>query len=665
MLCMKIDRRAFIAASGALLLTSHLGTQGEEAGPPTAPPSHLFERTFLPLASSLLSREMWHPFPTILDRDGWNKVSPEVRNALIDLAEESLQGDWPQITATMELSFERTGDRAKTEAAYFQRRTRLSTLVLGECVTAQGKYLDQIANGLWLICEESSWASLAHLAVQKAGIGLPDVMDPIIDLFAAETGATLSWIHYLLQASLDKISPLLAPRIQIEVNRRILDVFDRRDHPNWEGLNGRPHHLNNWNPWINSNLITSILLMEVDPARRARLALKSCRSLDAYLEDVSPDGGCEEGPGYWARSAASLLDCGTTLISAHTGKGDACLKNTYMKAAGQFIANTHIAGNYYVDYGDAHPTENPAPELLYRFGKATDDDVLMQFGSYTAHERGIFAGAENARRSLASSGALGSLSREIAAVFASEEIRNQPQRDALVRDSWYPALGLMTARQKEGASAGFYLALQAAGNGRSHAHNDSGSFIVFHNGHPVFIDAGVGQYTKQTFSSDRYKIWTMQSAYHNLPTVNGVMQHEGRQYRAKVLEYQSTDSTTRIRVDLAPAYPPEAGIQIWKCTMTLDRIANRILIQEEFHLQHAVPVMLSFLSMAQPTATTNSLRVGDSVLSFDGINLSAKIEPLPLDVAMQHSFPLGVWRTVLTTKTAVSDGNWKMEIRSA
>jgi hypothetical protein len=340
----------------------------------------------------------------------------------------------------MELSFERAGDRANTEASYFRRRTRLTNLVLGECVTAKGKYLDQIANGVWLICEESSFTSLAHLAVQKAGIGLPDVTEPVIDLFAAETAATLSWIHYLLGTYLDKISPLLAPRIQIEVTRRILDVFDRRDHSNWEGLNGRPHHLNNWNPWINSNLLTSILLMEVDPVSRARLVLKSCRSLDAYLEDVSPDGGCEEGPGYWARSAASLLDCGTTLISAHGGKGEACLKNTYMKAAGQFIATNNISGNYYVDYGDAHPTENPAPELLYRFGKATDNDVLLQFGAYTAHERGIFAGNENARKSIASSGALGSLSREIAAAFVAEEIRDRHGRDALLRDSWYHAL---------------------------------------------------------------------------------------------------------------------------------------------------------------------------------------------------------------------------------
>ena len=39
--------------------------------------------------------------------------------------------------------------------------------------------------------------------------------------------------------------------------------------------------------------------------------------------------------------------------------------------------------------------------------------------------------------------------------------------------------------------------------------------------------AGVGTYTRQTFSSERYTIWTMQSNYHNLPMINGVPQKYG------------------------------------------------------------------------------------------------------------------------------------------
>ena len=104
-----------------------------------------------------------------------------------------------------------------------------------------------------------------------------------------------------------------------------------------------------------------------------------------------------------------------------------------------------------------------------------------------------------------------------------------------------------------------YVAAQAASNGRSHAHNDSGSFILFHNGNPIFIDVGPEAYTAKTFSKDRYSLWTMQSAFHNLPTIGDVMQHDGTTYRAGDLDYSSDDARATFRANLAPAYPPEAA----------------------------------------------------------------------------------------------------------
>jgi len=44
--------------------------------------------------------------------------------------------------------------------------------VIGELLS--GKYMDQIANGLWLILEESTWVFPAHIGAQHEGKGLPD-----------------------------------------------------------------------------------------------------------------------------------------------------------------------------------------------------------------------------------------------------------------------------------------------------------------------------------------------------------------------------------------------------------------------------------------------------------------------------------------------------------
>ena len=86
-------------------------------------------------------------------------------------------------------------------------------------------------------------------------------------------------------------------------------------------------------------------------------------------------------------------------------------------------------------------------------------------------------------------------------------------------DVYYKSVGLFVARDDT-----LCLAVKAGDNADSHNHNDTGSFTVYKNGLPLIIDVGVESYTQKTFSPRRYEIWTMQSAYHNLPTINDIMQ---------------------------------------------------------------------------------------------------------------------------------------------
>jgi hypothetical protein len=59
--------------------------------------------------------------------------------------------------------------------------------------------------------------------------------------------------------------------------------------------------------------------------------------------------------------------------------------------------------------------------------------------------------------------------------------------------------------------------------------------VLYRGADPIFIDPGVEQYARCSFSGDRYKLWYMRSEYHNLPTVLGLDQKPGSQYRAKML----------------------------------------------------------------------------------------------------------------------------------
>ena len=676
----KLDRRAFLSSSMAgaglaafsrpLSLLAQMGAVSSGMGKPS------LAGTFSPLAGSLVPADRWSFYPTIGGRQFWTDLPADVQHNLSARALTANTGDWPQLTATLELEFKRNGNRSRFEALHFGRRTRLIDLVFGECVENSGRYLDEIANGIWLVCEESFWGAQAHLGAQKAGVGLGDTAEPIIDLFAAETSATLALIVHLLGDRLDSVSPLLIPRIVREAERRVLSPFLDRNDFSWMGLTGKPHHLNNWNSWINANVLTTTLFLESDPARRAATVLKVCRSVDEYLADYSPDGACEEGPAYWTRSAGTFFDGCQMLISAHGGKGSGVLTHPFTRAMGRFIMDAHIAGDMYCNYGDAHLQADPPAELVYRYGHDCGEAKLEAFGGWLSAGNGMAATGEALRSAMGrNAGGVASLTLALNALVVAKAIRTAPRHDALERTAWYPDLPLMTARQKEGSVEGFYLAMQAAGNARSHGHNDSGSILVFHNGEPLMVDAGVGTYEAKTFSKDRYTIWSMQSQFHNLPMVDGIGEHEGKHassngtqidYKASEVRYRDTDASTSMSANLAPAYPPEAGVTRWIRTATLDRRAGIVQLEEAFELDKPRNVTLAFLVPKEPVLAGSTMRIANAELRWDPAQLKAASERIELtDPTFQHAWGKALYRILLTTPKPVSSGSLRIQVHSA
>jgi Heparinase II/III-like protein len=668
-----MNRRHFLAGSLALagqqqLLRSMGGIalDAREAAKLVAP-HDLLSTTYTEsfLASKLVAPGTWHPYPKWGEREPWDSVPIDIRSAIVARAEADQKAGWKALLATKFLEFKRTGNRSHYEADSFGRRAMLQHLVLAECLEGKGRFVDDIVNGIWLICEETYWGAPAHLGAQKAGVGLPDVTDPIIELFSAETAQLLSWTNYLLAAQLDHVSPLVNKRIKIETERRMLKPARDRNDFTWMGLGGRKqeHRLNNWNPWINSNLLVTNLILEDDPALRIAETARIARSVDAYLNDYWPDAAEEEGPGYYSRSVLSLFEILWTMESA-TGNATNILANPFIDAMGRFILNAHIAGDDYVAYGDAHRKSSPPGDVLYRFGKAVHDDQLEAFGAFCAARGGWNASGEGLEKALNQD--ITSLSRSIPAVLEANEIRAARKEDVLVRDAWYPDFGLMVAREKAGTTDGMYVAVLAANNGRSHSHNDTGNYVIYLDGQPVAIDVGVEAYTAKTFGKDRYSLWTMQSAYHNLPTVGGVMEQNGVEYAATDRKYDMDDKHAVYSFNLATAYPKEAGIKKWIRTVTLDRVKDEVEIEEDFELEQPEPITLSVMtprivmgtaggSAVMPPIQGSSARV--CAFTFDPAQLEAKTETIALtDAGLRESWGNEIRRILLETRGSLQSG---------
>lgn len=609
----------------------------------------------------LVPSASWHLFPKCAERGVWTNISEPLRKAYIAQAELFQNASWQTPKATDFLEYTRNGNRSRYQAISYGRREQLAALVLGECMEGKGRFLDDIMNGVWTICEETYWGVPAHVGLQKRGAGLPDVSEPTVDLFAAETGMLIAWTYYLVGDELARISPLVTERMRSEVKRRIISVNLDRDDFWWMGFN---RTVNNWNPWICSNWLTAVLVFEDDPDRRAASILKILRCLDNFLDPYPRDGGCDEGPSYWGRAGGSLFDCLELLQSASNNAINVFGK-PLIQEIGRYIYRAYIHDQYFINFADAPAKQEADASLIFRYGKSIHDDTMMRLASYLARRQDLGAGARK--------GQFGSLGRLLPMLFSLPELLNTESQEPLLRDFWLPDLQVMGARSSDRTVKGFYIAAKGGHNAESHNHNDVGNFIVYHDGSPVIIDVGVETYTAKTFSKDRYSIWTMQSAYHNLPSINGVMQKEGREYQASDVKFAADDKSVRFSLDIARAYPPDAKVKSWIRTITLDR-GRDVVINDRYQLQELVkPFTLSLMTSCVPIAGKEGVvslrqevegRVQTISLLYDEEKFSVAIEPIAIDdPRLKSSWGEKVYRIVLSSKTRALKDEYSISLK--
>jgi hypothetical protein len=656
--------RSLLLLSILLLSTS--------ASASTLAPRHLLERhgEAIGLALVLAAADAFCPYPTVADRAAWSVIPEAQRKAFVAEAERQLATEWAILPASRFLDYVRDGNRGRYEKLLFSRRGKLALLVLGELLEGQGRFTDAIADGLWLICEESYWGVPAHVGAQKRGSGLPDVTEPTVDLFAAETGALLAWTDYLIGERLDAVHPLVRERIRLEVDRRILTPSLERDDFWWMGFT--PREVNNWNPWINSNWLASALLLERDPERRVRAVGKIARSLDRFIDAYPDDGGCDEGPSYWGRAGASLFESLELLHEATGGRLDV-YGEPVVRAIGQYIARAYVAGDYYVNIGDAPAKVRPEPEIVFRYGRAVEDASLAGFGAFLAARRGPY-GPDDVPR-------YGSLARALPALLGAADLAATPPAEPLAGEVWLPDLQMMAAREKPGSSQGLYVAAWGGHNAQSHNHNDVGNVIVYADGKAVLVDVGVEEYTSKTFSSRRYEIWTMQSAWHNLPAINGLDQGAGAEFRAREVAFAPGRDVVRFSLDIAPAYPKEAKVTRWRREVTLDLKKREVVLAEDYALAEArEPVRLHFVTPLTADASTAGRVLlsrqgaapvpagGESsyVLAYDGKRFEASVEVKAVtDSRLRPVWGERLFRIVLTARHRALRGRHRIVVHAA
>jgi hypothetical protein len=516
----------------------------------------------------LIGQSEFQPFPKTAAE--WkNILTDSVIQYLIKNGEEALKQNFPNIPATTTLDFVRNGNRTRYENISFHKRNLLWNLVLAESVERKKRFTDAIVDAIWSIAEESFWGTSAHLFIQKYGKGLPDVENPVVDLFAAEAAATLALADYFIGNELDSISPLIRKRIYYEVNRRVFVPMKTAKY-DWMGGGDKNSKLNNWAPWIMSNYLTAVLFLEKDKTIRTAYVSKAMQITDQYINGIGDDGASEEGPHYWSFGTGCVFDV-LNLLSIASNDRINIYNEKIIRSMGEYILGIHIAGNYFVNVADSHPEEFPGSFLVWRYGRAVMDSSLQAFGAWLYRR-------ENFRNTINQSF---HRSRTLFDLLNLKNISADRPPFLENNDSYFSSVQLFTHR----LTNDLFIAAHGGNNGESHNHNDVGDFIVYANGDPVIIDVGSGTYTARTFSSERYKLWFNTSAYHNLPTINGEQQQEGSQFAATRFSSGGHDhgehSWMNYLIDIEKAYSNSLALTKWRREISF-RGDKDIVISDSF-----------------------------------------------------------------------------------
>ncbi len=548
---------------------------------------------------SLLPLEQWKPFPQTAE--AWGAVLPgNIVQQVIRNGEQYLNKPFTSLPASLMLEYKLNGNRTNYEKVSFGKRHQLFSLVLAESVEQKGRFTESIINGVWSLCEESYWGVPAHLYLQQDGPGLVNVIDPSVDLFVSETAAILALTDYLLGKQLDAVSALLRKRIYAEINERLLTPLEKNSehYAYLGGADGR-RIVNNWNPWVISNWVTALLLLEKDAGRRTNELAHALELLDNYINGLGTDGAVDEGPSYWFGAVGKLFDALNMIESATNGRLS-IYNEPVIRLAGSYIYKMHISGNYFISIADAAPKINADGLLLYRVGKAVKDTTMMHFGAwaYQHIDDNSLLSDEFARP------------RKLWNLLAVKECAAAAGKDPALTDVWLESIQVMAARSRNG----LFVAAHGGHNAESHNHNDVGDVIVYANGKPVIVDVGLGTYTAKTFSNERYSLWYNSTAYHNLPVINGIQQQAGRQFEAKQVSYSTNAKTSTLQMDIGAAWPAEAGIQQWKRTILLEKDKGRALITDDYK---ATTALQSLTQTFMTSCPVNMQQPGKLIFQVD------------------------------------------------
>ncbi len=562
-------------------------------------------------------------FPEISDRDFWNRARETFADEFTKELEPYEGIERKMLTASLYREFTVNGNRTNFQTIYYARRNELIRRVFIECFKDDGAQMEDILDLTWMILEETSWTLPAHNWCVPEADSLPDFKNNTLDLFLSETACTLAFVYQTVGKKLDEMSTVVCRRIKDTLERVAIDDYLKRDDYWWMGFGGEVP--NNWNPWINSNVLAVAIMLEDDEAKLRQLIYKVMRSLDNYINHYPEDGACDEGAHYWNQAGLSMIEC-LWMISLATGGDIDVFGEDKIKNTSEYFMKVYVGRGQCINFADSGAGVPMYYATIYKFAKIMKNEKLVAFAEQLCAERKSYTMAKKEDFDTKSL-------RIMDYVRYTVEIESNKKSDIVPDKRYYlGSTNVMVSKAGPSANEGLFLAAKGGHNGESHNHNDMGNYIVYKNGTRFIIDSGNMTYSKITFSDRRYTLWTTRSKYHNVPLIGGCEQMPGAEYCPTDVSYSIDGNTEHFSLDIANSYENRDKIKSWVRSFTYDRDNAEITICDNFDLSSETEYELHFMT-PQATLKTSD---GIALTAPNGETLTISIDMSKFDFDIEE-----------------------------
>lgn len=353
--------------------------------------------------------------------------------------------------------------------------------------------------------------------------------------------------------------------------------------------------VHNWNQVCNGGIgMGALAVAEDEPERAAEVLKGAIESLPRAMRSYAPDGGWNEGPGYWhyaTRYNVYFLAGLETALGTDFGLS----RIEGFDRAGHFRVDFSSPSGKTFNYADAGDGVGLAEEMFWLARRFKEPVYAWQQMEQLKRAKTAHA---------------------LDLVWFSDSTRS-PQETGWPLSKVYKGVQTAFMRASWSDPDGLWLGVKGGDNKANHSHLDLGTFVLDAFGMRWATDFGPDDYNLPAYFGDkRWTYYRLRTESHNVVVIDG--ENQNAKAPAPIVEQRFSPGESMVRIDVTAAYPAKVESHFRTVTMTGGK---QVTIRDEIKAKLPVEALWGMATEADITVNGR-----EAVLSREGRRMRARIE---------------------------------------